>query len=220
MGFRVELYTEVAAAIISAGVSVFTAVISFSVNRSKTKSEIAKLKLELEHSDKVRQNEADLKAKETLKAQYAQMLSAIDWFWQALDMNSKQGALEAINSLLAEASGELRESLLTLKQIVTGADAFVGPKREKLQAALEEVSVQFLQQHGERVKAAYPSHITKCLAGSERIVEHKPGNQGCDSIEVHMRFTFLDIMHFWGWFSVLHGSFLGYWIGEIAIKGV
>lgn len=149
MGFRVELSAEVAAAIISAGVSVFTAVISFSVNRSKTKSEIAKLKLEFEHSDKVRRNEADLKARETLKAQYAEVLSAVDWFRQAPDMNSKQRALVAINSLLAGANGGLRDALQSLRQTVAGADAFTGPKQGELQAALEEVGVQFLQQYGD-----------------------------------------------------------------------
>lgn len=153
---RIEVSAEVAAAVISAAVSALTATISFYVNRNKTKSEIAKMKLEFEHSDKVRQDEAETLARQEMGNRYAKMLSAIDWFAQAPDMNSKQAALAAINSFLAEGNGGLGQPVQELKQVVNGADAFTGPGQVELQAALDKVGVQFFEQMGNSQKTGDP----------------------------------------------------------------
>lgn len=138
--------SEVAAALISAAVSVVVAAISYKVNQNNTKSEIAKMRLEFEHSDKVRQEEMNAETRQEQEKRYAQMLSAVDWFCQASDMNTKQAALAAINTFWTGANGATRDSVQALKEVINQADAFKGPDQGELQAALEEVGVQFFQQ--------------------------------------------------------------------------
>lgn len=143
---QIEVSAEVAAAIISAVVSILTAVISFFVNRSKTKSEIAKMKLEFEHSDRVRKEEMNAETRQEQEKRYAQMLSAVDWFCQASDMNTKQAALAAINTFWTGANGATRDSVQALKEVINQADAFKGPDQGELQAALDKTRIQFFQQ--------------------------------------------------------------------------
>lgn len=138
--------SEVAAALISAAVSIAVAAISYKVNQNNTKSEIAKMKLEFEHSDKVRQEEMNAETRQEQEKRYAQMLSAVDWFCQASDMNTKQAALAAINTFWTGANGEIRDSVQTLKEVINQADAFKGPDQGELQAALDKTRIQFFQQ--------------------------------------------------------------------------
>lgn len=138
MGLHISVSTEVACAVISAFVSISTALISYQVNRNKTKAEIQKAKMEIEQANMVLSIRQDI----AVRKKYSAMFTAIQKFSEIPDINAKNAAISTVNDLLSEESHELRILLIKALRILEDADAFSGPDLQLLSPILNEIRIQ------------------------------------------------------------------------------
>ena len=107
---NVYIPVEVVCALFSGVISIGVAIISFYTNKHNTKSELAKFKMEMEHEDKIRAEDAAIAHDREIAEKYSGMLDAIAVFSEAPDVNTKNAAISAINRLAAVGNTECVES--------------------------------------------------------------------------------------------------------------
>ena len=129
---NVYIPVEIACALISGVISIGVAIISFYTNKHKTKSELAKFKMEMEHADKLRAEDAAIAHDREIAEKYTEMLNAIAVFSEAPDVNTKNAAISAINRLTAVGNAECAETLRAVKKEIERTDAFERPDKQKL----------------------------------------------------------------------------------------
>ena len=127
---NVYIPVEIACALISGVISIGVAIISFYTNKHKTKSELAKFKMEMEHADKLRAEDAAIAHDREIAEKYTEMLNAIAVFSEAPDVNTKNAAISAINRLTAVGNAECAETLRAVKKEIERTDAFERPQRQ------------------------------------------------------------------------------------------
>lgn len=140
---NVYIPVEIACALFSGAFSIGVAVISFFANRHKTKSELAKFKMEMEHADKIRAEDAAAAHDREIAEKYTEMLNAIAVFSEAPDVNTKNAAIFAINRLAAIGNPEWAEPLRAVKKEIDWTDAFEKPDKRKLDSLLDKITVGF-----------------------------------------------------------------------------
>ena len=109
----------------------------------KTKSELAKFKMEMEHADKIRAEDAAIAHDREISEKYTGMLNAIAEFSEAPDANTKNAAISAINRLAAVGNAECAETLRAVKKEIDRTDAFEKPDKQKLDSLLDKITVGF-----------------------------------------------------------------------------
>ena len=142
LSFNVEISKELATVLISGIVSIVVAFISFWANKRKTDSEIAKMKLEIDHADKIRSEDAAREREREISTKYSRMLTAVRQFVELPDFNTKNAAISAINDLLVIEKCDQNDTLKNIKRIVEQASAFDGPDEEELEPILDQVLVK------------------------------------------------------------------------------
>lgn len=140
---NVYIPVEIACALISGVISIGVAIISFYTNKHKTKSELAKFKMEMEHADKLRAEDAAIAHDREIAEKYTEMLNAIAVFSEAPDVNTKNAAISAINRLTAVGNAECAETLRAVKKEIERTDAFERPDKQKLDSLLDKITVGF-----------------------------------------------------------------------------
>ena len=140
---NVYIPVEIACALISGVISIGVAIISFYTNKHKTKSELAKFKMEMEHADKLRAEDAAIAHDREIAEKYTEMLNAIAVFSEAPDVNTKNAAISAINRLTAVGNAECAETLRAVKKEIERTDAFERPDKQELDSLLDKITVGF-----------------------------------------------------------------------------
>lgn len=140
---NVYIPVEVVCALIAAVISIATAIISFYTNKHKTKSELAKFKMEMEHADKLRAEDAAIAHDREIAEKYSGMLNAIAVFSESPDVTTKNAAISAINRLAAVGNAECAEALRAVRKEIERTDAFETPDKQKLDSLLDKITVGF-----------------------------------------------------------------------------
>ena len=141
--WNVYIPVEIACALFSGAISIGVAIISFYTNKHKTKSELAKFKMEMEHADKLRAEDAAIAHDREVTEKYSGMLNAIAVFSEAPDVNTKNAAISAINRLAAVGNAECVETLKAVRKEIARTDAFETPDKQKLDSLLDKITVGF-----------------------------------------------------------------------------
>ena len=141
--WNVYIPVEVVCALIAGVISITTAIISFYTNKHKTKSELAKFKMEMEHADKIRAEDAAFAHDREIAEKYSGMLNAIAAFSESPDVTTKNAAISAINRLAAVGNAECAEALRAVRKEIDRTDAFEKPDKQKLDSLLDKITVGF-----------------------------------------------------------------------------
>lgn len=140
---NVYIPVEVVCALIAAVISIATAIISFYTNKHKAKSELAKFKMEMEHADKLRAEDAAIAHDREIAEKYSGMLNAIAVFSESPDVTTKNAAISATNRLAAVGNAECAEALRAVRKEIERTDAFEKPDKQKLDSLLDKITVGF-----------------------------------------------------------------------------
>lgn len=141
--WNVYIPVEIACALFSGTISIVVAVISFFANRHKTKSELEKFKIEMEHADKIRAEDAVIARNREVTEKYTEMLDAIAAVSEAPDVNTKKDAIFAVNRLAAVGNAEWAETLRAIRNEIDRTDAFEKPDKQRLDSLLDKITVGF-----------------------------------------------------------------------------